>query len=65
MFKSLGLTWSAANVLNGRQYAASGYLSTWDDADVACDADEATLASVLSAEEDGFLRERFTDPSAP
>ena len=58
------LTWLVENAHEGKDYAVSDFLTTWQGADSACTANDAKLASAATEDEDSFLRERFPDLTA-
>ena len=50
--------------LQGKEYAVSEAKVTWIIARDTCRQGGAELAVIETAEEDAFLRDRFTDPSS-
>ena len=58
------LTWLVENAHEGKDYAVSDFLTTWQGADSSSTANDAKLASAATEDEDSFLRERFPDPTA-
>ena len=57
------LTWNSEDVYEGKEYAVSFFLTTWENADAVCSSNNASLASASTASQDSFLRQRFVDAS--
>ena len=57
------LGWLADHQFEGKEYSVSRWLTTWEWSDAACAANDATLASAATIEEDVFLRDTFVQGS--
>ena len=58
------LEWYPENRRDGREYAASDWMLSWLEAETICTAYSGTLASASTEDENTYLADRFTDPSA-